>query len=313
MRPTIVVVAEHTPTVSVVMIFLDEERFIGEAIASVLAQSLDSWELLLVDDGSSDGSVATARSHAERDPSRVRYLDHPGHRNEGMSATRNLGIANSRGTYVTFIDADDVWTADKLASQVAAMEANPRAGFVCGPTTWWHDWNPDREQADFVQDLGIALNRLHEPPSLLPCFLRDEWASLHDVLARRDLVVAVGGYEPSFRGMFEDQVFHAKLCMNAPAFVTRTSGHYYRQHPDACTAGAHREGMHRETRRAFLDWLSAYLAQHAPLDRAVRHEVESHRRALDPGVMARAGAVARRAGLGPVVDVASAVLARTRR
>lgn len=71
------------PTVSVITIFLDEERFIWEAIRSVFAQTYGDWELLLVDDGSSDASV---RRHLGR----ARHLHYPGRRNRGMSASRNL-------------------------------------------------------------------------------------------------------------------------------------------------------------------------------------------------------------------------------
>src|SRR5206468_2884667 len=80
------------PTVSVVVIFLNAERFLDEAIQSVMGQTYPHWELLLVDDGSTDGSSAIARGYTERQPNRVRYLEHPGHRNAGMSASRNLGL-----------------------------------------------------------------------------------------------------------------------------------------------------------------------------------------------------------------------------
>src|SRR3712207_221993 len=79
------------PRVSVVVIFLDAARFLGEAVASVLGQTYGAWELLLVDDGSTDGSSALARGYAAAQPGRVRYLEHPGHANRGMSAARNLG------------------------------------------------------------------------------------------------------------------------------------------------------------------------------------------------------------------------------
>src|SRR5205809_3316024 len=77
------------PLVSGTIIFLNAERFIDEAIQSVLAQTYENWELLLVDDGSTDGSTAIARSYAERYPAKIRYLEHPGHKNHGMSASRN--------------------------------------------------------------------------------------------------------------------------------------------------------------------------------------------------------------------------------
>ncbi|MEL7158651.1 MAG: glycosyltransferase family 2 protein, partial [Actinomycetota bacterium] len=102
------------PEVSVIVIFLNEERFLADAVASVVAQEGCRWELLLVDDGSTDGSPAIAQALATADPDRIRYLTHPGGGNQGMSAARNLGIAHARGHWLTFLDADDTWRPGKL-------------------------------------------------------------------------------------------------------------------------------------------------------------------------------------------------------
>src|SRR5262249_52989515 len=109
------------------MIFLDEDKFIRDAIESVFAQSYVSWELFLIDDGSADGSTVIARRFAEQHSDKVRYLEHEGHRNLGMSASRNLGLRHAEGSYVSFLDADDVWLPSKLEEQVAIMNSQPRA------------------------------------------------------------------------------------------------------------------------------------------------------------------------------------------
>src|SRR5919107_1887161 len=106
------------PLVSTVVAFLNGERFIEEAIESVLAQTYDNWELLLVDDGSTDGSTRIALQCAEQYPAKVRYLEHLGHQNCGMSASRNLGVSRAKGQYIAFLDADDVWLPHKLQQQV---------------------------------------------------------------------------------------------------------------------------------------------------------------------------------------------------
>ena len=129
------------PRVSAVVIFLNEERFLGEAIASVRSQSLDGWELLLVDDGSTDASAALAREAAASEPERIRYLEHPGHANRGMSASRNLGLAATRGEFVAFLDADDVWLPERLERAVALLDAHPEAEMVYGRTQYWRSWS----------------------------------------------------------------------------------------------------------------------------------------------------------------------------
>ena len=105
------------PLVSVVTIFFNGERFLADAIESVLAQRFDRWELLLVDDGSTDGSTAIARGYASAHPDRIRYLEHDQHANLGMSPSRNVGIRASSAPYVAFIDADDVWLPAKLPAR----------------------------------------------------------------------------------------------------------------------------------------------------------------------------------------------------
>ena len=156
----------EAPLVSIVLIFYNEERFLPEAVESVLAQTFQSWELLLVDDGSKDGSSELAHAYARQDPTRIRYLEHPGHGNMGMSATRNLGINSARGVYLSFLDADDVWLPGKLEQQVALMRANPRAAMVVGLTEWWYGWTGvvADSSRDFVQhrSRGYAAKRLQE-------------------------------------------------------------------------------------------------------------------------------------------------------
>ena len=85
-----------SPEISCLTIFLNPGRFFETALESVLAQSFSDWELLLVDDGSTDGSTEIAKEYAARYPERIRYLEHPEHANRGMSASRNLGIRHTR-------------------------------------------------------------------------------------------------------------------------------------------------------------------------------------------------------------------------
>ena len=140
------------PLISVVIIFLNAERFIAEAIESVFGQTYKDWELLLVDDGSSDVSSAIARRYTEQHPEKVYYFEHAGHENRGMSASRNLGIRHARGQYIALLDADDVWLPKKLEYQVEILSRYPEAGMVVGPIQWWYSWTgkPDDFARDFV-------------------------------------------------------------------------------------------------------------------------------------------------------------------
>lgn len=257
------------PLVSTVLIFYNEERFLAEAVQSALAQTFESWELLLVDDGSKDGSSELARGYARRHPDRIRYLEHPGHANLGMSATRNLGINSARGMYLSFLDADDVWLPRKLEQQVALIQANPRAAMVVGLTQWWYGWTGviADSNRDFVQTLPVPLDTVVAPPAILTAFLKDEYASIADILVTREAAQAVGGYESTFRGLYEDQAFHAKICAAYPVYLSHQTWYRYRQHPDSCVAAADVAGEKPAARRRYLTWLDAYLQKAGVTDR----------------------------------------------
>ena len=258
-----------TPLVSCIMIFLNAESFIQEAIKSIFAQTSESWELLLVDDGSTDRSTLMAQQLAERYPGKVRYFEHERHQNLGMSASRNLGIVNARGPYIAFLDADDVWLPNKLHDQVAALEAHPEAGMVYGPTDLY-SWTNKREirDRDVEGNIGVAPDSLIEPPGLLKLSLRDGGATMPgicSVLVRSEVVEGVGRFETSFRGSYQDQAFLVKVFLKHAVFVTNDCLDLYRQHPNSCCAQAIVRGDYHPrrphpARRTFLDWMAEYLS-----------------------------------------------------
>jgi glycosyltransferase involved in cell wall biosynthesis len=253
------------PLVSCIVIFWNAARFLEEAIESIRAQKYDAWELVLVDDGSNDGSTAIAKSWVERDPARIRYCEHPGHANRGMSASRNLGLREARGTYVAFLDADDVWLPEKLAAQVALLEAHPEAAMVYGRTLIWHSWTgrPEDAARDFTYDLGVTPDSLLQPPELFFVLLQNQaqTPTTCNAMLRRDVVEALGGFDVRFRGMYEDQVLFAKVELARPVYVAGACWARYRQHPDSASTAAERTDYH-VGRRPFVGWLARYVHEH---------------------------------------------------
>jgi glycosyltransferase involved in cell wall biosynthesis len=110
------------PLVSIISTFLNEEKFIKEAIESVFAQTYDNWELILVDDGSTDRSTEIALQYGRDYPNKILYIEHEGHQNHGQPASRNLGIRHAKSEYISFLDADDVLLPHKLERQLAIIE-----------------------------------------------------------------------------------------------------------------------------------------------------------------------------------------------
>ena len=252
--------------VSVIMTFFNAQKFIEEAIASIVAQTYANWELLLVDDGSADGSTDIALRYARHYTGRVGYLEHEGHQNQGISASRNLGIANAKGTYIAFLDADDVWLPQKLEQQIAILESQPEAAMVYGPAQFWYGWTGHLgdSQRDFIQPLGVQLDTLVRPPTVITVFLQNDAITplLSGVLIRHEIFDHIGRFETVFRGFHEDQIFLTKLCLKAPVFAASTCWHKYRQHPDSyCAIWGKTEREYLE-RLAFLNWVEDYLAQH---------------------------------------------------
>lgn len=274
------------PTVSVILIFLDAATYFDEALTSVREQTYRHWELILVDDGSTDGSTAIARRAAAAD-SRIRYLAHPGHENRGMSASRNLGIAQADGDLVAFLDADDVFLPEKLEHQVAMLEAHPDVGMVYGPRTYWYGWTgteADRLR-DHVSPVRVPVGEVLDPPTLLVRYLRDQarTPATCSVLVRREALRAVGGFEDSFTGMFEDQVLFTKLALHVRAVVTDRPLDRYRQHNASTTSVALRAGTwsRREqnpARDQFDAWLAAYASAGAPFADVIQREMRRMRR-----------------------------------
>lgn len=112
------------PLVSVIMPLYNGISFVDQAVQSVLDQTYNNWELLVVDDGSKDESFQRAK-YWEKQDVRIHALQHQNGANKGVSATRNLAIKNSRGEYLALLDCDDTWVPDKLDIQIDFMLKNP--------------------------------------------------------------------------------------------------------------------------------------------------------------------------------------------
>jgi glycosyltransferase involved in cell wall biosynthesis len=254
------------PKVSCIVIVYNGEKFLAEAIASVLAQSLVDWELLVVDDGSTDTSYQIAQRFAQTSPDKIRSLRHADGQNHGMSATRNLGLSHASGEYIAFLDADDVWLPNKLASQVAILDAQPSVGATYGRALIWYSWaGENAKETDFFYELGVRPDQVYHPPTLLLSQLLNVYQSPTSTgcLLRRTLVNEVGGFEPAFRGMFEDAVFFAKALLMAPFFVSGEVLFKYRQH--SSSAGAVSAAANRDAwaRLRFLTWFKKFLRKTA--------------------------------------------------
>jgi glycosyltransferase involved in cell wall biosynthesis len=281
--------------VSIVIIFLNEERFLREAIESVLAQDYPSWELLLVDDGSTDASPDIARSFARQD-ARIRCLSHPGGANRGMSASRNLGLTHSRGEYVAFLDADDTYMPDRLSRHVAVLDAHPAIAMTgSGYIRWFADGSDAREM-EHARPFVAAGDLVWQPPLGLLIVTRVPYLNMGtcSLTVRRSVALEVGGFEDSFRGLYEDQVFASKILARYPVYVLQAYLARYRHHAGSWTRRAKAPRAAGDDAIAhsarFADWLLGYLAEHGIDDPLVLEAVRDRQRreAAEPGPLGRA-------------------------
>ena len=112
------------PLITVVIPAFNRERYLGDALASVLSQGYEPLEVIVVDDGSSDGTVGVAHRFPE-----VRCISRP---HGGAAAARNTGIATANGELLAFLDSDDIWCEGKVSCQIAALRSNPGAAMIFG-------------------------------------------------------------------------------------------------------------------------------------------------------------------------------------
>ncbi|HJV26271.1 MAG TPA: glycosyltransferase [Aromatoleum sp.] len=200
-----------TPLVSVVIPAWNAAWCVGRAIDSVLAQSLRDFELIVVDDGSTDDTPVVLAKYG---PS-IRIVTQA---NGGMSSARNAGIRAARGAYLAFLDADDRWLPDKLARQVAVLEKQPELAFCAAVAT--------------LEDAEGRIVGEWRGPSGRTIQIADVFRNhsavaggASAVLARRDLVVRLGGFDDSLRGA-EDTDLWIRLaahggfvCIDEPLVV----------------------------------------------------------------------------------------------
>jgi glycosyltransferase involved in cell wall biosynthesis len=163
-----------SPLVSVIIPVYNGEKYIGAALESVLAQDYPSFEIIVVDDGSTDGSAEAVKSCGE-----ARYLYQ---RNQGVAVARNTGITASRAEYVAFLDQDDLWAPEKLRIQMDYLEENPSVGYVLARQSIFIQ--PGMERPSWLREEHLLDSQAGYLPGTL--------------VARKALFGTIGCFDPKF-------------------------------------------------------------------------------------------------------------------
>lgn len=174
------------PLISIVVPVYNTEQYIAETIQSVIDQTYDHWELLLIDDGSTDGSAAIMKSFAENDP-RIHYFHKE---NGGQASARNDGIKKSKGAYVGFLDADDLWLKNKLTQQIKELETY-QPDFLYGLGYYYYpERDPQLETYDWISGERSGLD-------FFKVLYHSCAVNTNTVLVKRELFEAVGYFDES--------------------------------------------------------------------------------------------------------------------
>lgn len=245
--------------VSVVIPAYNAGPFIERTLRSVIAQTYPSIEIIVVDDGSTDTTRAIACRVAEAD-ARVKVISVA---NGGVARARNIGIEASRGEYVAFLDADDLWHPTKIALQVAALEA-------AGDPSWAASYTLSRSiNADDLTRRPDP-NRYRSGYILAQHLFARFVGNGSSLLVRRSAALAIGGFDPSYAdagiGGSEDLDFELKIAARyriaaVPQFLVG-----YRHHPGNMSSN------HVRMSRAIIETIRRSLAANPDLpDAAVRY------------------------------------------
>jgi len=234
------------PKVSVVVPVYNGERYLTEALDSILAQTFQSFEVICIDDGSTDGSLAILEGFLDR-VTLVRQT------NAGQGAARNVGARIANGTYLAFLDQDDRWYPHKLERQAAMLDAHSDAVLV--------HCNSDRmdkngrtlligaTQAERITALASPLGRLIGEVLVLPSAM----------MVRREAFERAGMFDPLLRG-FEDFDLCARLKREGRFLFQEESGMCYRLHGEGFSSAGGQAVI--QSRERFLHRMQTLYAGH---------------------------------------------------
>lgn len=215
----------NTPTVSVVMTVFNGERFLREAVESILDQSFRDFEFIIIDDGSTDSSASILESYCDQD-ARVRVCHQE---NRGIVESLNRGCGLARGKYIARMDADDVSTPTRLERQLAFLDENPLVGLVgCGIY-------------DNIDASGAVLHTSYLPQDneTIQRTLLERWCFLHpSIMFRGVLHELVGGYRKEFESA-EDHDFILRILEHCQAHNLHERLISYRLNPRSLSVACH--------------------------------------------------------------------------
>ncbi len=197
--------------VSVVVPLFNGGQYIESTLHSILSQSYDCYEIIVVDDGSTDDGPAKVSKFMESWPERIRLLRHTDHSNHGIAASRNVGIRNARGSYIAFIDQDDLWLPEKLTRQMEVLQRFPDADLVYARTSFIDEGGNEKKIRDVYPTYGQGNDG--EPRNVFGKLINEDFIPNLTVLVRKSCLERVGFFDEGPRYEYEDWLLLKQTCV----------------------------------------------------------------------------------------------------
>ena len=241
--------------VSVIIPAYNAEAYLAEAVTSAVSDDWPEKEVLVFDDGSTDGSRAVADRLQREQPGLVRVLAPPDGANRGLSHARNALLAAARGEFVAFLDADDAFLPGHLRRAVTALQAAPQAALVYGRVrvraeggSSWMDsdqwgWGPGAGVVNNAFDLLLHRNFIPVPA----------------VVCRREAVLELGGFDTDLAFLQQDYVLWTKLAYRHAVVYLDAVTSVYRVHPTSYSSRLDRETTATAQEIEYLARMSAWI------------------------------------------------------
>ena len=246
---------KSNPLVSILMPVFNGELYLNQAINSVLSQTYPNWELLIVDDGSSDDSYKIAESYSKKNE-KIRLFSHSGRGYRGVSATRNLALENGQGQYIATLDCDDEWLPGRLEKQIDIFRHFPQTIMVYGlAETIDEKGDTVYKRLNKKNDIKVPVYAGSGVPggpySIFELLVRGKiWIPSPTVLALAETVKKCKGFNETLKYQVEDHLLFTLVAEKGPVYFLNEVLANYRVHSETWSARLD----HKKRSRAYLQY-----------------------------------------------------------
>ncbi len=252
-----------SPKVSVIVPLFNGEKYIEACIQSILSQTYQNFEIIIVDDGSTDDSFLKVQNFRKSFPDKVLLFQHPDKKNKGIAHTRNLGIKISSGQIISFIDQDDIWESEKLSNQIAYLLKYPEAKFIYCKAGFL-DSSGKQAILDGYDSFGKGIE--YKPYNMFSKLLYENFIPSITVMFYRDCLNEVGLFEEGPRHEYEDWILWTKIALlNNFLFIPEVLA-YYRVHSKNYSLYRLKSGLDLKAEEHYINCVFKFLLEKSVYD-----------------------------------------------